>query len=242
MGGLGAGLSTVGGNTAGGAFARGMGGGITGAMKTNDAQQSQLMKQRAQFFNETIASDNQDMKHKLFPLNVQHLMAATNRLNGQASGMTGQGAWQVSDVGRMHLAQTEHNAWEGREIQRLSAMRAAGIDTTDEANNFKARSDADLKQRYDMYRVDPDKAQGTQKNPIDGTKMSLQDMHTMPAGTYFSYKDADGKTQTTTRKADEFNTPALRQQPQPSDYAADQAALGAGGTSLGDNNMVPIPE
>lgn len=226
MGGLGTGMARVGamrpGTNAGQAFATGMGGGIQGS----DAADKE-------FFNETIAADNQTLKNKQFPYNLAELAARTNLYNTQnANGGAKNNPWQMSDVGRMHTATQEANEWYGRALQTLKMKKDAGVDTTDEANSLEDRYGKVLQQKYKQYGVDPNSAKGTEKNPIDASKISEEQLETMPEGTYFSYQDKDGKTQVTTRSyANAPNRYAQQsQQPQSQGYnPVLQSALNAPG-------------
>jgi hypothetical protein len=243
MAGLGKGLTAVGqarpGASGAQMFAAGAGGGLSGGIEEVDRQQKQRMAERKQFFDETIASNNEWLKNKTFPYNIMHLQASTNYLNGNGRNGTGNSnAWQMSDIGRMHLAQTDANAQFGREQQALKLKMQMYKDAGEEVpqediaelKGLKNRQQEILKEKYDYYKVNPKTAKGTAENPIDVSKMGAQQIETMPHGTVMSWKDPKtGETVTGTR--DWLTRPnSYAQQPQQApDYGATQAALANGG-------------
>jgi hypothetical protein len=236
LSGLGKGLTAVGqmrpGTPGAQAFAAGAGGGLTGGTEELDRQQKQRMAERKQFFDETIASNNEWLKNKTFPYNIMHLQASTNYLNG--NGRNGAGgasnAWQFSDIGRLHLAQKDAEEQFARELQTQKELRAAGVEITEkEAKALKGRQQEILQEQYQKYKVNPDSARGTAKNPVDASKMSAQQIETMPHGTVFSWKDPKtGETVTGTRDWSTKPNSYAQPQQQAPDYAATQSALGAG--------------
>jgi hypothetical protein len=235
---LGKGLTNVGaqrpGTNAGAAFAGGMGGALTGGSNFQQEQQKDALAQHKQFFDETIASDNQSMKAAAFPYNIQHLAASTGLLQSQQNRMTqtgGSNAWQLSDVGRLRQADQETDTWYKQQIQGLQLLKGVANQTKLQTrlDQIEAQKEKVQQQNYQKYQVNPKTAKGvSQDQPIDASKMNLSQMQTMPAGTWFSYVDKDGKQQVTTRKADQYNTPELAQQApqqQPPSYTAQQEAM-----------------
>jgi hypothetical protein len=198
LAGFGRGLEKVGalhpGAPAAQAVAAGAGGALTGG--TQFMQHDELMKRQAQkdFFEQTINADNQWMKDKTFPYTLQHLQASTDYLNRKYGVGTagGKNMWtsDVTQIGRMRMADQALDNEKKRHIQDLKEKREAGVDTSKELENLDEWEQKKKDDIYKGYHVDPNNYEGSKSNPINADKLtSEQQLETMPAGTYYKYTD-----------------------------------------------------
>lgn len=135
-------------------------------------------------------------------------------------------AWQMSDPGKYHLAETEIQKQQTaiRMLHQKELDTASATGDTEAAEKIRKQvtdeTDAYRKETYKRYKLDPDKAAAAAQKGFEG---SVDDVKHLPAGT--RYWDP-ATQQTLIRKPDQYSTPidsltaAAAAQPEAPQYAA----------------------
>lgn len=135
-------------------------------------------------------------------------------------------AWQMSDPGKYHLAETEIQKQQTaiRMLHQKELDTASATGDTEAMEKIRKQvtdeTDAYRKETYKRYKLDPDKAAAAAQKGFEG---SVDDVKHLPAGT--RYWDPSTQ-QTLIRKPDQYSTPidsltaAAAAQPEAPQYAA----------------------
>jgi hypothetical protein len=204
---LGKGLTAAGdvhpGTFAGAAFAKGLGGAITGGEEEKKREQERARQawhdkllEESDFFKNTVSAYHAELEGKVLPYKLGQMQANIDWLSARAGNAgnplaKASSAWQLSDIGRLHNANKDAEAEITRTLQGLKEAREAGVDTTKQLESWEATQEKIRQKHYRAYGVDPKTAKGTsQDNSVDVTGMPRDHMLAMPDGTFYKYKDA----------------------------------------------------
>lgn len=199
MAGLGKGLSTVQGNTAGGAFARGAGGAITGGSQYNEQQKTQLFNQSSTAFKDMLAARNQDDVEGYRRAQAAYLNSRAQAI--QLGGGTGSGAWQNTPYGKTISIENEAQKYEkGQQIllQKRWTLNGTSPDQQQaDLDNLQKQTDAYRQRLYKSAGIDPKQGANMMKygtssdNPFPTKGMTIDQFNEqVPMGAW--YLDQNG--------------------------------------------------
>lgn len=217
MAALGKGLSTVQGNTAGGAFARGMGGALTGGTQYTQQQQAQNFNQASTYFKDMLAARGQDNTEAYNRARAAYLNSRAQAI--QLGGGTGSNAWQNTSYGKVIQVENEAQKYEkGQQIilQKRWALNGASPDQQQaDLDNLQKQTDAYRQRLYKSAGVDPKDGANIMKygtssdNPFPTKGMTLEQFNTqVPLGGW--YQDQNGQVRQRTVPPAGFNAPAAQ--------------------------------
>jgi hypothetical protein len=250
LAGLGTGLSTVGGNTGGGAFARGMGGAITGGLRQNQLQGQDVRQAHNDMFNQSNAAYHAMLSGYARDDAGMVAQARANFLNAGAGmrQMGGKDVFSGSPYAKsLKLEQDldRQDADAGKKAKQAFDVNSKGTDVdgaikayNDTMNNIAATRDQRRIDRAKKLGIDPNGylAGSDQEHAFDYDKMTPEQRLRMPESIY-KWKDKDGNTQYNTRDYDAKPPYAgwqrQQQQQQPQPVAQTNEAL-YGGSGEGD--------
>ena len=238
LAGLGRGLSTIGGNTGLGAFARGAGGSLTGGVNELNAQQGQLRAAQNDLFlhsstafRDMLASQAADNTAEYNKARSQYFSARATQMQ---LGGSGTNAWQNTPYGKVIQVENEAQKYEkGQQIilQKRWAMNGSTPEQQQQdLDNLQKQTDSYRGRLYKQAGIDPDKAEklkdmGTSSDkPFQTKGMTLQQFDSqVPMGGW--YTDQNGVVrQRTVPPAGTAAPQAAAAAPTTTDYLASQPA------------------
>lgn len=157
MAALGKGLSTVQGNTGAGAFARGMGGALTGGTQYSEQQKTQLFNQSSAAFKDMLAARNQDDVEAYRRAQAAYLNSRAQAIT--LGGGTGSGAWQNTPYGKTIQVENEAQKYEkGQQIilqKRWALNGTAPEQQQTDLDNLQKQTEAYRQRLYKSAGINP---------------------------------------------------------------------------------------
>lgn len=205
MAALGKGLSTVGGNTAAGAFARGMGGALQGGTQYTQQQRAQNFNMASGYFKDMLAAKNADDVEGYRRAQAAYLNSRASAI--QLGGGTGSGAWQNTNYGKTIQIENEAQKYEkGQQIilQKQWQLNGASPDQQQtDLDNLQKKVDGYRQRLYKSAGIDPSEGQknlqyGTsQDTPFPTKGMTLDQFNEqVPMGAWFTDQNGDVRQRT----------------------------------------------
>jgi hypothetical protein len=223
MAGLGRGLSAVGnirpGTPAVAALAAGAGGTLTGQNQAQDTQIAQARAKQNDAFSQDLQTKNYDISKlkaaistKMMNEKIPFWQTRTDVLKTKAAQDASSKAWQMSEPGKYHTAETEIQQHEKGLLalyrdEIKDATLSGDKERLDKVRKVVQDGVEDFRQKtYKKYSLDPKKAEDAAKKGFVGTEDQIKHL---PPGTPFW----DPKSGTTLkRKKDQFSEPVTGEQ------------------------------
>jgi hypothetical protein len=228
LAGVGKGMSTIQGNTGGGAFARGFGGAITGGMAATEEQEKQKREEKKQSWDELNDAFKAVEAARRGDGLLSEQAAMTLLRQKQIQNLTVNGAGDSEQARALKIEQRVQLEREGKrkEMEADWNQQAKTVPYSEEqrdAHRKKLDDDTD-KRRQELLglgKINPARASadGSKEHPFDARGLTPEQFHVaVPIDSYFT--DQNGKTRQRAMTLDQWRALQDRKTATPADQAA----------------------
>jgi len=204
MAALGKGLSTVSGNTGAGAFARGMGGALTGGSQYAQQQQTQNFNMASNYFKDMLAAKNMGNMEAYRQAQGAYLGARAQAIT--LGGGTGSGAYQNSPYWKTMKIEDSAQKYQNGQKQILLKQWSLNGTSPDQQqtdlDNLQKNNEAFRQRLYKSAGIDPSDGQkmltyGQSDNPFPTKGMTLDQFNQqVPMGAWYTDQNGDKRQRT----------------------------------------------